>query len=62
MRLEPVRRKLAGRRPDLDSLGAIDGDPGIRPQFHTFTASKAPWDQICDGLPEHPDRYTGPAA
>jgi len=43
-------------------LGAIDGDPGVRPQFHTFTASKAPWDRICDGLPEHPDRYTGPAA
>ncbi len=34
-------------------LGAIDGDPGIRPQCHTFVGSKAPWDVICDGLPEH---------
>jgi hypothetical protein len=41
-------------------LGTIDGDPGIRPQFHTFTASKAPWDVICDGLPQHPERYGAP--
>jgi hypothetical protein len=39
-------------------LGSIDGDPGIRPQLHTFTASKAPWDEICDGLPQYPERYT----
>ena len=41
-------------------LGAIDGDPGIRPQFHTFVASKALWDDICDGLPQHPARYSPP--
>jgi hypothetical protein len=35
-------------------LGAIDGDPGIRPQVHTFVDSKAPWDEIPeDGLPRH---------
>ena len=33
-------------------LGSLDGDPGIRPQFHTFVDSKAPWDELCeDGLP-----------
>ena len=33
-------------------LGALDGDPGIRPQFRTFVASKAPWDELPDdGLP-----------
>jgi hypothetical protein len=33
-------------------LGALDGDPGIRPEYHSFVDSKAPWDQICDdGLP-----------
>jgi hypothetical protein len=43
-------------------LGSIDGDPGIRPQFHTFVASKASWDEICDGLPQHAERYAPPPA
>lgn len=37
-------------------MGAFDDDPGIRPQCHTFVASKAPWDEIRDDLP----RYDGP--
>lgn len=36
-------------------LGTIDGDPGIRPQFHTFVGSKAAWHDILDNLP----RYEG---
>jgi hypothetical protein len=37
-------------------LGAIDGDPGIRPQVHTFVDSKAPWEEIPDdGLPRFPE-------
>ena len=28
-----------------------DDDPQIRPQFHTFVDSAAPWDVICDNLP-----------
>jgi len=35
-------------------LGVIDGDPGIRPQFHTFVDSRAPWDVIHDDLPQYP--------
>lgn len=35
-------------------LGSVDGDPGIRPQHHTFVDSKAPWDEITDDLPQHP--------
>ena len=36
-------------------LGAIDGDPGIRPQYHQFTASAAVWDPLPeDGLPLDP--------
>jgi hypothetical protein len=35
-------------------LGSVDGDPGIRPQFHTFVDSKAVWDEITDDLPRHP--------
>lgn len=34
-------------------LGSVDGDPGIRPQYHTFVGSKAPWDEIADDLPQH---------
>jgi hypothetical protein len=32
-------------------LGNLDGDPGVRPSFHIFAASKPPWSQIRDGLP-----------
>jgi hypothetical protein len=39
-------------------LGAIDGDPGIRPQFHTHVASKAPWDEIVDDLPQYPGEWS----
>jgi hypothetical protein len=36
-------------------LGSLDGDPGIRPQYRSFAASKAPWDVLPDdGLPRYP--------
>jgi hypothetical protein len=36
-------------------FGALDGDPGIRPQYHSHTESAAPWDAIPDdGLPRYP--------
>jgi hypothetical protein len=38
-------------------LGAIDGDPGVRPEFRQFVAYAAPWEEIPnDGLPRHPER------
>jgi hypothetical protein len=38
-------------------LGALDDDPGIRPQYHSFVESRASWDELHDdGLP----RYPGP--
>jgi hypothetical protein len=38
-------------------FGALEGDPGIRPQYHTYVGSRAPWDALPDdGLP----RYEGP--
>ena len=38
-------------------LGSLDSDPGIRPQYHSFVASKAPWDELpADGLPRYPGR------
>lgn len=39
-------------------LGVLDDDPGIRPQYHSFVDSKAPWDELPDdGLP----RFPGPS-
>jgi hypothetical protein len=35
-------------------LGSVDGDPGIRPQYHTFVGSRAVWDEITDELPRYP--------
>jgi hypothetical protein len=35
-------------------LGAIDGDPGIRPQWHQYVAYAAAWEELPDdGLPRH---------
>ncbi|MGZ4382248.1 MAG: GFA family protein [Gaiellaceae bacterium] len=40
-------------------LGALDGDPGIRPQFHTFVASRAAWEDLPDdGLPRYDESAT----
>ena len=35
--------------------GSIDGDVAGRPRVHIFVASKAPWYEIPDGLPQHPE-------
>jgi hypothetical protein len=33
-------------------LGTLDGDPGISPQYHSYTDSTPPWDLLPDdGLP-----------
>jgi hypothetical protein len=38
-------------------LGAIDGDPGVRPSARQFVAYAAPWEKIPDdGLPAFPER------
>jgi len=53
---------FGGEWPDGDEvsirMGTLDDDPGIRPQFHTFVDSMAPWDEICDDLPQYPGRKT----
>jgi hypothetical protein len=37
-------------------LGAIEGDPGIRPQWHQYVAYAAPWQELpSDGLPCYPE-------
>ena len=38
-------------------LGALDDDPGIRPQWRQFVAYAAPWEPIPDdGLPRYDER------
>jgi hypothetical protein len=41
-------------------FGSLEGDPGIRPEYHTFVASAAPWDELPDdGLPRYPGAKPG---
>jgi hypothetical protein len=37
------------------SLATLDDDAGVRPGGHMFVASKAPWVEITDGLPQYPE-------
>jgi hypothetical protein len=42
-------------------LGALDGDPGLRPQYHSFVDSRAPWDELPDdGLPRYAEAPPAP--
>ena len=36
-------------------LGALDEDPGVKPEKHVYVADKAAWFDITDDLPQHPD-------
>lgn len=36
-------------------LGALDDDPEVKAQCHMHVASKAPWHDITDALPQHPN-------
>lgn len=43
-------------------MGALDGDPGIRPAAHQFTDYAAPWYPVPDdGLPRFPERIDAAA-
>ncbi len=35
------------------AAGALDDDPGVTPRYHIFVASKAPWYEIKDDIPQH---------
>jgi len=49
---------ISEKRPDIEeiALGVLEDDPGIRVPHHIFVASKAPWVEITDGLPQYPER------
>ena len=41
-------------------LGALHDDPEIRPQYHAFVGSRAPWDELPDdGLPRYEEGKPG---
>lgn len=49
---DPQSGEIAGVR-----LGALDGDPGVRPSARQFVAYAAPWEPIPDdGLPRYDER------
>ena len=55
---------FGGDWPDGEEVsvrfGALDGDPGLRPEYHTFVGSVPPWDDLCeDGLPRYDEAKPG---
>jgi hypothetical protein len=56
----PILSRL-DRTPDSYGvpLGALDDDPGAKPEMHIFTGSKAPWFDITDDLPQY-ERFPEP--
>jgi hypothetical protein len=51
-----------GPSPDNPLRGSclcgLDGDAGIRPEFHLFVGSRAPWEQLPDdGLRRYDEAY-----
>ncbi len=41
-------------------FGTLDGDPGIRPQYHSWVESRAVWDELPDdGLPRYAEQKPG---
>ena len=53
---------FGGEWPEGDQvsirLGAFDGDPGLRPQYHVWVESRAVWDELPDdGLPRYPEGH-----
>jgi hypothetical protein len=51
----PVARLDPSRGIAIVPAGSLDGDPGVRVMEHIFAASKAPWFEILDALPRHPE-------
>ena len=53
-----IARDPETKEPKIVRLGAIDGDPGVRPAARQFVAYAAPWEPIPDdGLPRFDERF-----
>jgi hypothetical protein len=37
-------------------LGRLIDEPTLKPRYHQFVGSKAPWYEIHDDLPQHDER------
>src|SRR5262249_58775551 len=48
----PMPRVDSERGFAVVPMGSLDDDPGVRPQRHIFAASKAPWYELVDALPQ----------
>ena len=48
----PVPREIDALNMILIPGGALDDDPAIRPGYHIFASSKAPWHEIGGELPQ----------
>jgi hypothetical protein len=49
----PIYGKAQTRKGMLSvRCGGLEGDPRVRPMVHIYTASKAPWVEIRDHLPQ----------
>jgi hypothetical protein len=48
-------RRSVKRGAAVVPLGALDSDPGIHPLAHQFVSFKAPWHEIHDAVPQHPE-------
>ncbi len=48
----PMPRVDRDRDLGIIPMGSLDGTPALRPQRHIFVASKAPWYDIPDDLPQ----------
>jgi hypothetical protein len=59
----PLPYRLSADAVDIPA-GLFDDDPGARPRLHIFTASRAPWWETTDDLPQFegwPPRRAGAA-
>ncbi|MCG8592316.1 MAG: GFA family protein [Proteobacteria bacterium] len=55
----PVPRDFAEAPAVLIPAGPLDDDPITRPMAHIYVASKAPWFEIADGLPQFDEMPPG---
>lgn len=55
-------RRSQSRGAVVVPVGALDVDPQIHPMAHQFVASKAPWYELTDGVPQYAEAAPRPAA
>jgi len=49
----PIYGKAEARKGKVSvRCGTLQDDPIVRPIAHMYTASKAPWIEVCDQLPQ----------